>query len=136
MSHGQWRLTTSQGEFFAKCVILATGVLAELKLPDIPGFIDFAGPVMHTARWDYRVDLSNERVGVIGTGASCHPSRPADRSARRVAERLSADAVLGAAPPGHAIMERTQRLFKRLRCLSERCELALLPQRNSWCSAS
>jgi cation diffusion facilitator CzcD-associated flavoprotein CzcO len=113
-SSRQWRLTTSQGEFFAKCVILATGGLAELKLPDIPGLIDFAGPVMHTARWDYSVDLSRRRVGVIGTGASSIQVVP------QIAPLVESLEVFQRTPSwvlphsGHAIMERTQRMFKRL----------------------
>jgi cation diffusion facilitator CzcD-associated flavoprotein CzcO len=69
-THRQWRLTTNHGEFFAKCVILATGGLAEAKMPDIPGLGDFTGPVMHTARLDDSIELSGQRVGIIGTGAS------------------------------------------------------------------
>ena len=40
------------------------------KPPDIPGLDDFAGTVMHTARWDHDVDLRGKRVAMIGTGAS------------------------------------------------------------------
>jgi cation diffusion facilitator CzcD-associated flavoprotein CzcO len=37
---------------------------------DIEGLADFAGDVMHTARWDATIDLTGKRVAVIGTGAS------------------------------------------------------------------
>ena len=30
----------------------------------------FNGPKFHSAEWDHNVDISNKRVGVIGTGAS------------------------------------------------------------------
>src|ERR1035437_9083494 len=42
-----WRLTTSQGDYHAHCVILATGGLAAPRLPDIAGLSLFQGPIMH-----------------------------------------------------------------------------------------
>ena len=66
-----WRLgTAGGGELTARHVVMATGVLTKPKPPDIPGLADFAGTVMHTARWDHGVDLHGRRVAVIGTGAS------------------------------------------------------------------
>src|SRR3954466_12599382 len=66
-----WRLTTDDGrETSARYVVGATGVFTQPKRPDIPGLDDFAGPMMHTARWDHSLDLRGKRVGVIGTGAS------------------------------------------------------------------
>ena len=71
-----WRLTTSNGEYLAKCVVLATGALAEPRLPDITGIGDFTGTLMHTAQWDSTVELAGQRVGVIGTGASAIQTVP------------------------------------------------------------
>ncbi len=66
-----WRLTTDAGETVtARHVIGATGVLTQPKPPEIEGIGDFAGTVMHTARWDHGVDLAGKRVAIIGTGAS------------------------------------------------------------------
>jgi cation diffusion facilitator CzcD-associated flavoprotein CzcO len=66
-----WRLTTDDGnEVTARFVVGATGVFSQPQPPDVPGIGDFAGTVMHTARWDHGHDLRGERVGVIGTGAS------------------------------------------------------------------
>ncbi len=66
-----WRLFTAGGEeITARFVIGATGVLTQPKPPAIPGLSDFAGTVVHTARWDGGLDLRGRRVGVIGTGAS------------------------------------------------------------------
>lgn len=66
-----WRLRTTTGEeITARFLINAAGVLTVPKLPDIPGVDGFAGPTLHTARWDHTHDLSGKRVGVIGTGAS------------------------------------------------------------------
>jgi cation diffusion facilitator CzcD-associated flavoprotein CzcO len=66
-----WRLETEGGDTVtARFVIGATGVFSQPVRPDIPGLDDFAGTVMHTARWDHGEDLSGKRVAVIGTGAS------------------------------------------------------------------
>lgn len=65
-----WRLRTNHGEWTADVVVGAFGLLAEPATPDIPGIEDFAGTIMHSARWDHDHDLAGERVAVIGTGAS------------------------------------------------------------------
>jgi 4-hydroxyacetophenone monooxygenase len=51
-------------------VVSATGQLNRPKLPDIAGRETFAGPSFHSAEWDHAVDLTAQRVAVIGTGAS------------------------------------------------------------------
>lgn len=50
--------------------MFATGTFTEPRLPDIEGIGSFAGPVLHSARWDHSVALAERRIGVIGTGAS------------------------------------------------------------------
>jgi cation diffusion facilitator CzcD-associated flavoprotein CzcO len=75
-SSRRWTVTTSRGDYEAKCVILATGGLAEPRLPDIPGVGNFKGRVMHTAQWDHSVSLEGKRVAVIGTGASAIQAVP------------------------------------------------------------
>jgi 4-hydroxyacetophenone monooxygenase len=51
-------------------VVNAGGFVHRAKLPDIAGLADFAGPALHTAKWDRTVELAGRRVAVIGTGAS------------------------------------------------------------------
>jgi len=81
-----WRVATATGaDVTARYVIGATGVFSKPQPPDIAGLDDFAGPVMHTARWDHDVDLEGKHVAVIGTGASAVQVIPS--IARRV-ERL------------------------------------------------
>ena len=66
-----WRLDLGGGESVtARFLINASGVMTKPKLPEIDGLDAFAGPTMHTARWDHSVDLTDKRVAVIGTGAS------------------------------------------------------------------
>ena len=77
----RWRVTTDRGdEFRARFVTLSQGPLAKVKLPGIEGLLDFKGRMFHTARWDYdytggdseggMTKLADQRVGVIGTGAT------------------------------------------------------------------
>jgi cation diffusion facilitator CzcD-associated flavoprotein CzcO len=65
-----WRLQTSAGELLAERLITGTGGLVEPKLPEIDGLGTFAGPIVHTARWDHTLDLEGKRIGVVGTGSS------------------------------------------------------------------
>ncbi|KAK7995499.1 hypothetical protein PG990_014272 [Apiospora arundinis] len=54
----------------ADVVIAAKGNLSDPAWPDIPGFKDFEGEVMHSARWKENYDFKNKRIGVIGNGSS------------------------------------------------------------------
>jgi len=75
--HDVWRLRTQDGDTITtRHVIGATGVLTQPRLPEIEGISEFAGTVMHTARWDHDVDLAGRRVAVIGTGASAVQAIP------------------------------------------------------------
>ncbi|WP_040524338.1 flavin-containing monooxygenase [Gordonia effusa] len=70
----QWVIDTmSDGvkkQIRAAVMVGAVGPLCEPNLPDIKGFNDFEGKVVHSARWDNDFDYSGKRVAVIGTGAS------------------------------------------------------------------
>ena len=77
----RWRATTDRGdEIRARFVTLSQGPLAKVKLPGIPGIPSFKGKLFHSARWDYEYTggnsdggmtrLADQRVGVIGTGAT------------------------------------------------------------------
>ena len=67
----RWTLTLEDGSLLqATTVVSAVGQLSRPALPDLPGRDDFAGPSWHSARWDHSVDLTGQRVAVVGTGAS------------------------------------------------------------------
>lgn len=67
----RWHLRCGDGTVMtSRFVIMAMGGLTRARKPDIPGLDRFEGSVMHTAQWDHTVDLTDRRVGVIGTGAS------------------------------------------------------------------
>lgn len=54
----------------SRYLISATGFLNIPKLPEIKGIETFAGKLLHTSDWDNSHDMSGERVGFIGTGAT------------------------------------------------------------------
>ena len=67
-----WRLSTENGqEFSAHYCVMATGCLSVPNKPSISGADEFAGLTLHTGQWPREsVDLSDKKVGVIGTGSS------------------------------------------------------------------
>ena len=61
----------------ASYAVMATGVLANGIVPDIPGIDDFDGQTIHTGSWpEEGVELTGKRVGTIGTGSSGIQSTP------------------------------------------------------------
>jgi cation diffusion facilitator CzcD-associated flavoprotein CzcO len=78
----RWIVRTDRGDVLrARHVAMGTGPLHRPKLPGIEGIETFAGPAFHTSRWDYEVTggdpsgapldrLADQRVGIIGTGAT------------------------------------------------------------------
>lgn len=80
---GRWLLETNDGSYSAAVLVMATGPWHVPRPLDVPGLDGFAGPVLHTARWDDGVDLSGKRVTVVGSGASAVQVVPAitDRAA-------------------------------------------------------
>lgn len=51
-------------------VIAACGALHRPRLPAIEGLDSFAGRAFHTARWPDGLDLTGQRVGIVGTGST------------------------------------------------------------------
>ncbi|MGP0030306.1 MAG: flavin-containing monooxygenase [Acidimicrobiales bacterium] len=78
----RWIIRTDRGDRMrARFVALGTGPLHRPKLPGIPGLERFRGHCFHTSRWDYRYTgggpggapmdrLADQRIGIIGTGAT------------------------------------------------------------------
>src|SRR6185437_509003 len=78
-----WHIGTDRGDTMqAKFVICANGTLSKPKLTKINGMESFAGHSFHTSRWDYAYTgddlskLSDQVVGIIGTGASAVQAIP------------------------------------------------------------
>jgi len=67
----RWHLRTHTGRTDeADVVIAATGVFHHPFVPGLDGLDDFAGQVLHTAKWDKSQPLTGKRVGIVGTGSS------------------------------------------------------------------
>lgn len=67
-----WEVRLKNGEVVStKYFISAAGCLSATNLPKIEGINQFKGEAYHTGKWPKDpVDLTNKRVGVIGTGSS------------------------------------------------------------------
>lgn len=71
----------------AQFIIATSGLLLHPKLPAVSGIENFQGPSFHTSRWNYAItggtqedpvlsNLSDKRVGIIGTGATAIQAVP------------------------------------------------------------
>ncbi|MFT0544946.1 flavin-containing monooxygenase [Allopusillimonas ginsengisoli] len=65
-----WCVITTAGEYKALALVSAAGHLSDPSYPNIEGLSSFEGEVFHSARWDHSYSPENQRIGVIGTGAS------------------------------------------------------------------
>lgn len=67
-----WLLVDESGKSYtSRFLVTAMGILNQPTLPNIPGVDEYQGEAFHTARWPTDVvDLSQKRVGIIGTGAT------------------------------------------------------------------
>lgn len=68
---------TDGGHERADVLVPAVGQLTVPSIPDVDGLDTFDGPAFHTARWRHDVELTDKRVGVVGTGASAIQVIPA-----------------------------------------------------------
>ncbi|QDS75070.1 hypothetical protein FKW77_006721 [Venturia effusa] len=68
----KWTVKTRDGESFVASFFLpCLGYAAKPISPSLNGLESFEGKVVHTAQWPNEgLDLTNKRVGIIGTGAS------------------------------------------------------------------
>jgi cation diffusion facilitator CzcD-associated flavoprotein CzcO len=110
----RWRLDTSDGQLTARVLIPAPGLLSEPVLPPIPGLDRFAGTLFHSARWNHEHDLTDERVALLGTGATAIQIAP------RIQPTLKRLTVFQRTPPwilphpDREVSERTKRLYRAL----------------------
>jgi cation diffusion facilitator CzcD-associated flavoprotein CzcO len=73
----RWTVTTDTGEEVrCRFLVMATGPLSTPVDPRIPSLSDFRGQVVRTGDWPEGLDLTGQRVGIIGTGSSCIQSAP------------------------------------------------------------
>jgi cation diffusion facilitator CzcD-associated flavoprotein CzcO len=113
----RWSLETSHGRHSARVLVVASGLLSEPCVPELPGLERFRGTTFHTARWNHDHDLTGERVAVLGTGASAIQVVPSIR------ERAGRVTVFQRTPPwviphlDHPVGPRLRRLYARLPAL-------------------
>ncbi|WP_194829837.1 NAD(P)/FAD-dependent oxidoreductase [Nocardia sp. XZ_19_231] len=70
-AEGIWVVRTGAGEYRARFLVAATGVLSVPYIPEVEGRADFQGQQFHTGRWPKTAaDFTGKRVAVIGTGSS------------------------------------------------------------------
>jgi cation diffusion facilitator CzcD-associated flavoprotein CzcO len=68
---GTWMARTTAGaEFQAPAIVIATGVVSNPNIPEIPGRHRFGGRVLHSVEYRRPDDFMHKRVLVIGAGNS------------------------------------------------------------------
>jgi cation diffusion facilitator CzcD-associated flavoprotein CzcO len=84
----RWQVECADGHRIrSRFLIPCIGFAAKAYVPDFPGLESFAGPCVHTAHWPQDgLDMTDRRVGVIGTGAS---GVQVIQEAGRIASRLT-----------------------------------------------
>ena len=74
----EWVVSLTDGRIIrADVVVSAVGQLHRPTIPPIPGLESFAGAAFHSARWPPGLDVTDRRVGVLGTAASAVQIVPA-----------------------------------------------------------
>ncbi len=73
----RWSVRTDRGVIEARFLMVATGSLHAANMTSIPGADTFAGRTFHSSSWPAGYDGADERVAVIGTGASSIQITPA-----------------------------------------------------------
>ncbi|NNH70926.1 NAD(P)/FAD-dependent oxidoreductase [Nocardia uniformis] len=72
-----WHTTTADGiTITSRYFVPAVGGIEVPKMPDIDGFDDYTGKIVHTSRWDHDFDYTGKQIGVIGTGATALQAIP------------------------------------------------------------
>jgi cyclohexanone monooxygenase len=67
----RWHLTTSTGaEYTFDFVVSAVGLFTQPTMPTLLEEEPFTGTLVHTARWDHSLDLTDANVAVLGTGST------------------------------------------------------------------
>ena len=111
-ARGRWAVTTSDGDYDARVLVLGIGALCEPRLPAIEGIESFSGPIFHSSRWDHETPLKGKRVAVIGTGASAIQIVP------NIVDDVASLDVYQRTPPW--ILPRADRAYSRLERLAMR----------------
>jgi cation diffusion facilitator CzcD-associated flavoprotein CzcO len=67
----EWEVETAAGDTDRfRVLVCASGFLHHPKIPPFEGLSDFAGELVHSARWRDEIVTAGRRVGVIGNGST------------------------------------------------------------------
>lgn len=111
----EWEVRITGGERLRSTyLITATGFLSQPRKPDIAGVEDFAGEVLHSARWDDTAVLHGKRVAIIGTGATAVQLIPELAAAAAHLTVFQRTPIWVTPKVDRAIPRPVQRLFARL----------------------
>lgn len=101
-----WKITLTDSEpLYAQFIINATGPLSTPITPNFKGRMLFKGKSFHSNHWDTQYPYKNQRVAIIGSGASAAQIIPA------IAEDVNHLYVFQRSP--HWIIPRNDYVFKK-----------------------
>src|SRR5947199_308614 len=67
---GSWTVRTSRGEYAAQVLVVATGIVANPRIPALPGQQSFGGRIVHSVEYRRPDAYPGRRVVVVGVGNS------------------------------------------------------------------
>ncbi len=103
-AQAEWVLALADGATVrARFLVAGAGALRDPFVPPLPGIDRFQGTMVHSAQWPDHLDVTGQRVGVVGTGASAIQIAPA------LAPRAAHLTVFQRTPPW--IRERRDRAY-------------------------
>lgn len=111
--HQVWRVSTAGGHTYtARVLVSGIGGLHIPHVPEFPGRDEFRGDSFHSSQWRHDIDLTGQRVAVVGTGASAIQFVPhiAQLVERIAVYQRTAPWVLPR--PDRPIPERARTLFR------------------------
>jgi cation diffusion facilitator CzcD-associated flavoprotein CzcO len=68
--NGGWRVRTPRGDWTARVLVVATGIMANPFVPDLPGLDRYRGELLHSIDYLRPGPFLGRRVLVVGTGNS------------------------------------------------------------------
>jgi cation diffusion facilitator CzcD-associated flavoprotein CzcO len=128
----QWEIETSTGSLKAEVLVMGNGPLSEPRLPDVPGLDRFRGASFHSAGWDHGHDLSEERVAVVGTGASTVQFFPHVRDVAKEVVLFQRTPPWVLPHPDRPISARKRRMFRKVPGLQRLERAWIYLSRESW----
>lgn len=69
-SQAEWFVTTSNADYRAKFLVVASGPMHVPVTPKVKGLESFTGIQFHSSQWNHSIELNGKRLAVIGSGAS------------------------------------------------------------------